>query len=80
MIENLTATVTGSTGKSLQDAGVRGTIAAALTAVLVYLADKTTYLETEDVGALAPLVILASFLLAGIYDHFFRKPPASPSA
>lgn len=47
-------------------------IAAAMTALLAFAADKTDLLTDADVGTLAPVVVLVAFVAGGAYDKFVR--------
>ena len=66
-------TLTGSTGNSLSDSGIRGLIAGALTAGLTVGARKTGVLTAEDVGDLSPVIIFVGFLAGGLFDRYLRS-------
>lgn len=66
-------TATGSSGSPIIDGSARGVLAAALTAVLNVVAKKTGLLDASDIGDLAPVVMLAAFVLGGLFDRYIRS-------
>lgn len=67
--------LTGSTGEApVLDGGMRGLIAAALTAVVsVALVDELGVLDADQVGRLAPLFTLIAFAAWGVYDKLRKR-------
>lgn len=56
----------------VKDGSTRGMIAAAITALLAFTANKVEVLTMDDVGTLAPVVVFAGFFLGGCYDRWVR--------
>lgn len=65
--------ITGSEGeKPILDGGTRGLITAALTSLLLVANDKSDWITDADVANLAPVVLVVSFLLWGVWDRFAK--------
>jgi len=65
-----TEVLTGSTGNSLRDGGVRGMIPAAIQSVLlVFVVQELGILTDAQLVALGPAITLISFVSWGIYDR-----------
>ena len=65
--------VTGSTGTNpIQDGAVRGIIAGAISAILIFISDKTDILTDGDIVTLAPVVVAVAMLRVGVFDRYLR--------
>jgi len=67
---SLVTRVTGSTGSAIQDGTVRGIIAAALSGILAFLQIEFDLISANGVAALAPVILLVAFVLAGLWDRY----------
>ena len=65
--------VTGTSGVPLRDGGMRALIGAALTSLLVFVADKTDVLTDADIATLAPLVVAVAFVAVGVWDYVVKS-------
>lgn len=57
----------------VQDATVRGLIAAALAGILTFLQVEFNLFSEEGAAALVPVVVFVAFLLGGLYDRYIRR-------
>ena len=72
-IRNTVTSITGSSGTApLVEGSTRGILMAGIFEILNLVAEKTDLLEIGEVGDYGAIVIMAVFVLGGIWDKFFK--------